>query len=70
MSQDSTSQIPKSIPSPLNVVIGGAGIGLLLAAAAFAASKSRRGNDNDFASRFHPTRSQAGLASGFKGSGL
>ncbi len=42
MSQDDTRQIPESVTQPLNILIGGAGIGLLLAAAGFAFLRSRQ----------------------------
>jgi len=49
MAQDSTSAA--SFAKPLNVVLGGAGIGLLLAAAGFAFMRSQKTSPGDLAGK-------------------
>jgi hypothetical protein len=46
MSKDQTEQLPSSSGSQLNIIIGGAGIGLLLAAAGVAYLRSSRGEES------------------------
>ena len=42
MSQDAPRRTTESMAKPLNIVLGGAGIGLLLAAAGFAFTRSQK----------------------------
>lgn len=51
MSQDNQPQIPESVSKPLNVIVGGAGIGLLLAAAGFAFLRSKKSSAGDVISK-------------------
>jgi hypothetical protein len=54
MTQDDTAQVPESIVNPFNVVLGGAGMGLLLAAAGFAFLRSQKHATSDLTSKLKP----------------
>lgn len=56
MSRDKSSLLPNTMPSPINIVLGGAGIGLLLAAAGFAFLRSQRNAGSGIVDRVGPTR--------------
>ncbi|GEM_PF-6821186 len=67
MSQNGSTGIPKVTGSPLNVIIGGAGIGLLVAAASVAYFKSQRQAGSRFAEAFESARSSSVPSFSFKG---
>lgn len=67
MSQNQSSRIPGLNTSPFNVVLGGAGLGLLLAAAAVAYMRSQKTSGGKISETFASARSAAPLPINFKG---
>lgn len=69
MSQDRASQ-SSSVTSPVNIVIGGAGVGLLLAAASVAYFRSQKTSQGPLAGALDSAKSKAsipGIPINFKG---
>lgn len=67
MSKDQSSSTPGLNTSPFNVVVGGAGIGLLLAAAAVAYWRSQKRPPSKIAGAFESARPSGMPAFSFKG---
>jgi len=67
MSQDPAIEMGSSVSKPLSVVVGGAGFGLLLAAAGFAYFRARKPSATEVVEKVTASRRGFGLPVNLKG---